>query len=75
MLLLGSIPLIIVLEGVNVVEVFLVRDNLGASPTAYGLLEACFGAGAVTGAALTALRRTRSKGWSREAQAPGPRLR
>jgi predicted MFS family arabinose efflux permease len=50
LLFVGSIPLIIVLEGVNVVEVFLVRDDLGASPTAYGLLEAFFGAGAVVGA-------------------------
>jgi MFS family permease len=50
LLFAGSIPLIIVLEGVNVVEVFLVRDDLGASATAYGLLEAFFGAGAVVGA-------------------------
>ena len=44
-----AIPFIIVLEGVNVVEVFLVRNNLGASATIYGLLEALFGAGAVAG--------------------------
>ncbi len=50
LLFAGSIPFIIVLEGVNVVEVFLVRDDLGASATAYGLLEAFFGAGAVVGA-------------------------
>jgi len=50
LLFVGSIPFIVVLEGVNVVEVFLVRDDLGASPTAYGLLEAFFGAGAVVGA-------------------------
>jgi len=50
LLFAGSIPFIIVLEGVNVVEVFLVRDDLGASPTVYGLLEAFFGAGAVVGA-------------------------
>ena len=31
-----TIPFIIVLEGVNVVEVFLVRDDLGASPTTFG---------------------------------------
>lgn len=52
LLFAGSVPFIIVLEGVNVVEVFLVRDDLGASPTAYGLLEAFFGAGAVVGAWL-----------------------
>ena len=50
LLFAGTIPFIIVLEGVNVVEVFLVRDDLGASPTAYGVLEAFFGAGAVAGA-------------------------
>jgi MFS family permease len=44
-----TIPFIIVLEGVNVVEVFLIRDDLGASATTYGLLEAFFGAGAVVG--------------------------
>lgn len=44
-----TIPFIIVLEGVNVVEVFLVRDDLGASPTTFGVLEAFFGAGAVAG--------------------------
>ena len=49
LLFVWTIPFIIVLEGVNVVEVFLVRDDLGASPSAYGLLEAVFGAGAVVG--------------------------
>ena len=44
-----TIPFIIVLEGVNVVEVFLIRDDLGGSATTYGLLEAFFGAGAVVG--------------------------
>jgi MFS family permease len=44
-----TITFIIVLEGVNVVEVFLVRDELGASATTFGLLEAFFGAGAVVG--------------------------
>jgi MFS family permease len=45
----GTIPFIVALEGVNVVEVFLVRDDLGASATTFGLLEAFFGAGAVVG--------------------------
>ncbi len=44
-----TVPFVIVLEGVNVVEVFLVRDGLGASATTYGLLQAFFGAGAVVG--------------------------
>lgn len=46
----GTVPFIVVLEGVNVVEVFLVRDDLGASATTFGLLQAFFGAGAVAGA-------------------------
>jgi predicted MFS family arabinose efflux permease len=50
LLFAGSIPFIIALEGVNVVEVFLVRDDLGASAATFGLLEAFFGAGAVVGA-------------------------
>jgi MFS family permease len=47
-----TVPFVIVLEGVNVVEVFLVRDDLGASATTYGLLQAFFGAGAVVGSYL-----------------------
>ena len=47
-----TVPFVIVLEGVNVVEVFLVRDDLGASATSYGLLQAFFGAGAVVGSWL-----------------------
>jgi MFS family permease len=44
-----TVPFVIVLDGVNVVEVFLVRDDIGASATTYGLLQAFFGAGAVAG--------------------------
>jgi MFS family permease len=44
-----TIPFIIVLEGVNVVEVFLIRDDLGASATTFGVLQAFFGVGAVAG--------------------------
>ena len=47
-----TVPFVIVLEGVNVVEVFLVRDDLGASATAYGVLQGFFGAGAVAGSWL-----------------------
>lgn len=48
-LFVALMPLVVVLEGVNVVEVFLVRDELGVSPTAYGLSEVAFGVGAVVG--------------------------
>jgi predicted MFS family arabinose efflux permease len=47
-----TVPFVIVLEGVNVVEVFLVRDDLGASATSYGVLQGFFGAGAVGGSWL-----------------------
>jgi hypothetical protein len=53
-----TIPFIIVLEGVNVVQVFLVRDDLGASATTFGLLEASFGAGAVAGSWAAGRRAT-----------------
>jgi len=41
-----------VLEGVNVAEVFLVRDDLHASATGFGVVQAVFGAGAVLGSWL-----------------------
>jgi len=47
-----TVPFVIVLEAVNVVEVFLVRDDLGASATSYGVLQGFFGAGAVGGSWL-----------------------
>ena len=45
-------PFVVVLEGVNVAEVFLVRDGLHAGATAFGLVQAVFGLGAVLGAWL-----------------------
>lgn len=48
----GLIVLILVAEGVNVVEVFMARDELGASPEAYGFSELFFGGGAVLGAVV-----------------------
>ena len=51
-LFVALMPLIVVLEGVNVVEVFLVRDELHVSPVAYGLSEVAFGVGAVVGSIL-----------------------
>lgn len=44
--------LVVAVEGTNVVEVFLARDELGASPEQYGFTEFCFGGGAVVGALL-----------------------
>jgi MFS family permease len=44
---------------VNVVEVFLVRETLGASTTWYGLTGACFAVGALTGALLCSRLRGR----------------
>ncbi|MGH3496990.1 MAG: MFS transporter [Nocardioidaceae bacterium] len=43
------LPFILFVEGVNVVEVFLARDALGASAAEYGLAEVAFGIGAVAG--------------------------
>jgi MFS family permease len=45
-------PFVVVLEGVNVAEVFLVRDDLHASATGFGVVQAVFGAGAVLGSWL-----------------------
>lgn len=44
------IPFAFVFEAVNVAEVFLVRDSLAASTTAFGVVQALSGIGAVLGA-------------------------
>jgi MFS family permease len=44
---------ILVGEAVNVVEVFLITDELGLGPTGYGVVLAAQGAGAIAGAWLT----------------------
>lgn len=51
-LLLTTIPIIGVLVGTNVVEVFLVRDDLGMSAQWYGFAELVMVAGAIPGAVL-----------------------
>ncbi len=51
-LLLAMLPFVVTLEALNVVEVFLVRDELRATPAQYGLAEVALGAGAVVGAVL-----------------------
>jgi MFS family permease len=43
---------VILVEGINTVEVFLVRDSLGGSPFQYGLSEFFSGAGALAGAGI-----------------------
>lgn len=58
-LVLGVIPVILTVEAVNAVEVFLVRGELGATPTQFGLVEACGGAGAVVGSFAAAAVRSR----------------
>ncbi|WP_420112087.1 MFS transporter [Pseudactinotalea sp.] len=49
---LALLPMVVLVEGVNAVEVFLARDTLGATPAQYGLGELAAGAGGVVGAAL-----------------------
>lgn len=49
---LALLPMVVMVEGVNAVEVFLARDTLGATPAQYGLGELAAGAGGVLGAAL-----------------------
>lgn len=49
-LVLALVPFIIAVEAVNAVEVFLVRDVLGASPAQFGLAAVAGGVGAVLGA-------------------------
>ncbi len=51
-LLLAMLPFVVTLEALTVVEVFLVRDVLHATPAQYGLAEVALGVGAVVGALL-----------------------
>ncbi|MDR7082615.1 MFS family permease [Arthrobacter ginsengisoli] len=57
-LVLGALFFITVGEATNVLEVFLARDELGASEMQYGLLAASFGLGMASGAALASRIRT-----------------
>lgn len=52
--LVGSMMAILVVQGVNVVEVFLVRNELGASATQYGLTEISFAAGTALASIIVA---------------------
>ncbi len=51
-LLTGTVVLVFAVQGVNVVEVFLVRDALHASASQYGLGELGFGLGSVVAGVL-----------------------
>lgn len=51
-LLLATIPIVGILMGTNVVEVFLVRDDLGMSAGWYGVADLVMVAGAIPGAVL-----------------------
>lgn len=61
---LALLPMVVVLEGVNAVEVFLARDVLDATPAQYGLGEFAAGAGGVLGA-LIAGRLRGDRSWVR----------
>ncbi|WP_353951432.1 MFS transporter [Knoellia sp. S7-12] len=60
-LVFGVVPIILTVEAVSAVEVFLVRGELGATPTQFGLAEACGGVGAVVGAFAAGAVRTRDR--------------
>lgn len=61
---LALLPMVVMVEGVNAVEVFLARDTLGATPAQYGLGELAAGVGGVLGSALAA-RLSGSLAWVR----------
>lgn len=62
--MLALLPMVVLLEGVNAVEVFLARDVLHATPAQYGLGELAAGAGGVLGA-LIAGRLRGDRAWVR----------
>ena len=57
-LVLGALFFITVGEATNVLEVFLARDELGATETQYGLLAASFGLGMASGAGVASRIKT-----------------
>lgn len=61
---LALLPMVVMVEGVNAVEVFLARDTLGATPAQYGLGELAAGVGGVLGAALAG-RLSGDRAWVR----------
>lgn len=55
LLLLGLTPVVLVLVAVNVLDVFLVRDELGVAAAWYGLSSAAWGLGALVGALIAGI--------------------
>lgn len=55
-LFVALMPMVLLVEGINPAEIFLARDELGASPWQYGLTDVFAGAGAVIGSYLAARR-------------------
>lgn len=55
-LFVALLPMVLLVEGINPAEIFLARDELGASPWQYGLTDVFAGAGAVLGSYLAARR-------------------
>ncbi len=59
-LVLALLPLVVTLESINAVEVFLLRDVLGATAAQFGLAEAVHGGAAVVGAVVSGAATTRT---------------
>lgn len=55
LLLLGLTPVVLVLVAVNVLDVFLVRDELSVAAAWYGLSSAAWGLGALAGALIAGI--------------------
>jgi MFS family permease len=63
-LFVALMPMVLLVEGINPAEIFLARDELGASPWQYGLTDVFAGVGAVFGSYLAA-RRLGDRFWTR----------
>ncbi len=59
-LVLALLPVVVTLESVNAVEVFMLRDVLGATPAQFGLAEAVHGGAAVLGALASGVATSRT---------------
>lgn len=55
-LFVALMPMVLLVEGINPAEIFLARDELGASPWQYGLTDVFAGVGAIFGSYLAARR-------------------
>jgi MFS family permease len=63
-LFLALMPMVLLVEGINPAEIFLARDELGASALQYGLTDVFAGTGAVIGSFLAG-RRSGERFWVR----------